>query len=160
MLKQIISGAQNGVDIASLKTAKSFGLKTGGTMPKNFKTLDGNKPEYKDLYGVKESYSDYYPVRTEQNVIDSDATLRLYTDANSSGEKCTLRFILMHDKDFFDVDLNAPVAPQEVADWIEENGYRTINCAGNSENTSPGIGAQTEKYLGEVFTCLGLTKNS
>jgi len=35
----VISGGQCGVDVAALRAAKSCGLRTGGMMPRGFRTL-------------------------------------------------------------------------------------------------------------------------
>jgi hypothetical protein len=92
-LRKIISGAQNGADIAGLEVAKRFGYETGGSIPFGYKTLDGPKPEYKNLYGIVVHSSSSYVPRTRQNVKDSDGTIRLAYNFQSRGEICTLRAI-------------------------------------------------------------------
>lgn len=45
ILKKIISGFQSGSDIGGIKAGKTFGLETGGWMPKGFLTENGLKIE-------------------------------------------------------------------------------------------------------------------
>lgn len=155
-LKLVISGAQNGVDIAGLEVAKKFGLETGGTMPFGYKTLDGCKPEYKDLYGVTFHKSSSYAPRTRQNVEDSDGTLRLATDFTTPGEKCTIKAVKACKKLNLDVDLNDPLPQYKVAQWIIENKIGILNIAGNSERSCPGIYDIAYEYLLKVFISLDL----
>ncbi len=58
---KIISGGQNGTDIAALEAAKMLGFLTSGCMPKGWKTLDGPKPEYQELYNMVEHTRADYP---------------------------------------------------------------------------------------------------
>ena len=61
--------------------------------------------EYAKQYGLTEHTTTNYVDRTEVNVRESDGTIRLATDFNSAGERCTLRFIELHKKPYFDVDM-------------------------------------------------------
>ena len=158
-LKKTISGMQSGVDLAAVALAKKYGLLVGGMMPKGYKTLDGNKPEYKDLYNAIESTSFNYPPRTYDNVKNSDGTLRFYTKKDSSGEICTLKAINQYKKPYFDVDFNNPCEKEDVVNWIVDNNIEVLNVAGNSEKTSPRIGVKVLYYLNDVFKLLGLTIN-
>ena len=67
-LWKIISGGQDGADIAGLRAAKSVGLKTGGFIPKGFKTKSGPKPEYSEQYGINQTSTEDYAFRTALNV--------------------------------------------------------------------------------------------
>lgn len=146
MLHKIISGCQNKTEVAGLQAALDCGYQTGGTMPKGCKTLDGPRPQYIIKYGMKESISANYSVRTEQNVIDSDATIRIACDFNSPGERCTLRHLKYHGKDYFDVHVSSGTTVKHKEQLFDE--FRTfckkkkviiLNVAGNSEDTCPGI---------------------
>lgn len=151
MLKKIISGGQNGIDCAALRAAKSVGLETGGWLPKGCRTLDGKADFLLKEFNMQEHSSSEYPPRTEANVRDSDATLRLATNFKSAGEKCTLQAIKWYNKPYLDIDMRNPLEVQQVCQWLVANNVKTLNIAGNSENTSPGIGLLAEKYLIEVF---------
>jgi hypothetical protein len=152
---KIRSGGQNGADLGSVKGAKSVGVSTGGMMPAGFRTLDGDKPEYEELYGMKPHNSWAYPPRTFENVRDSDGTIRFATNMDSAGEKCTMKGIVEYSKPHFDVhikDVNTFTLPESMhpkaaAKWIVEKQIRELNCAGNSEKTSPGIGKYVERYV-------------
>ncbi len=152
-IEKIISGGQTGADEAGIIAAKLIGFKTGGWMPSGFRTLEGDRPEYKDLYNMQEHESNYYPPRTYQNVRESDGTVRFATNFNSSGEKCTFEAIVQYDKPYFDIDLNKDLKEQQVKfkSWLKCNAIKTLNVAGNSERTSPGIKLKTIEFLKNVF---------
>ena len=52
MLEKIISGGQSGADQAGWRTAKAFGVSSGGWMPRGFLAEDGPHPEFADEYGA------------------------------------------------------------------------------------------------------------
>ena len=156
MLEKIISGGQTGADIAGLLVAKRFGLATGGTMPQGFITQAGPQPAYAEKFGMIEHKSPKYPARTFANVSDSDGTIRLAFDHNSSGEKLTLKAIQTLKKPYIDVDLAKTRPPQEVADWINKYSIKILNVAGNSERTYSGVTGEAIDYLSSVLEKLGL----
>lgn len=154
MVNKVISGFQRGADIAGVRTAKKFGIKTGGTMPKGFRTLDGPKPEYKELYGMEEHSSPDYPPRTKKNVQDSDGTIRFAFNFHTYGEKCTLKAIKKLNKPHFDVYLNVPKENKlsKCIKWLEDNNIKVLNVAGNATEET---GRMTEIYLTKLFLRLG-----
>lgn len=158
MLKKIISGAQSGADIAALKTAKEYGIPTGGWIPKGWTTLNGPKPEYAELYGIEEHASSGYKPRTWANVSDSSGTIRLAFNFSSAGEICTLNGIKKYDKPYIDVDLANPIPVQQVIDWLTQNNIEILNVAGNSEKSCPGTFSEVCEYLSAVFAGLGFKK--
>lgn len=162
ILKKIISGGQNGVDLAGLITAKKFSIATGGSLPLGWTTQDGPKPEYAELYGCVEHPSPLYPPRTFLNVKESSGTIRIATHMTSAGEKCTLKGIMQYGRPYFDVHVrdvaifNLPEEyhPKTAAQWIIDNNIEILNIAGNSEKTSPGIGIFAERYIEAVIKIL------
>jgi hypothetical protein len=68
MLDKIITGGQTGADQTGVRSAKAFGIPTGGFMPLGFRTEDGPRPEFAELYGAVVTATDNYCVRTEANV--------------------------------------------------------------------------------------------
>lgn len=161
-LVRVISGGQNGVDLAALIAAKSAGLETGGCMPKGFRTLDGPRPEYAERFGMFEDQSsDAYPPRTHRNVRETDATLRIAVDFESPGEKTTREAIVRYRRPSFDLlvepswiempPLGLGLYGMRIATWIFEKNVCVLNVAGNSERTAPGIGLFTEGFLRNTF---------
>jgi hypothetical protein len=159
ILAQLRSGGQTGVDIASLRAAKSMGVPTGGTMPRGFKTLAGKKPEWAAEFGLTEDASAEYPPRTRANVRIADVTVRIAANFMTRGEVCTLKAI----KDFgkpegldigvrrvaglglvVDSDDIFRVAERIVALSRSLGRPVILNVAGNSEQTCPEIEAFAE----------------
>jgi hypothetical protein len=150
---KVISGGQIGADIAGLKVAKSCGFETGGWMPKDFKTLDGNHPEYADLYGCVETHDGDYPVRTRLNVQAADVTLRFGHNFQTYGERATARSIREFMKPHLDIYIN-PISgeyhpqPLYVIDWLWVYKPTVINIAGNAHK---GIEDIVMYFLQTVF---------
>lgn len=154
MIVKVISGGQNGADQGGLRAAYSMGIPTGGVMPKGYRTLDGTSPGIAKKYGLKESYSFGYPARTEANVKNSDGTIRFASNFSSAGERCTVKYVRQYFKSCIDVNVVKPIKHEDVVDWIIENKIEVLNVAGNSEQTSPGIGNFVEEYLKVVIEML------
>ena len=142
-MKKIISGGQVGVDISALKAAKELGVATGGWMPQGFMTEEGPHPEYAELYGLKEHQSPKYPPRTEQNILESDGTLVIANDLQSSGTRLTIHLCAKLRKPCRIVAFEEPVIMSLLYRWIKENHIEVLNVAGNRESKAPGIGDYT-----------------
>jgi hypothetical protein len=157
MLRKVISGGQDGADIAGVKTAHKYKLETGGTMPKGFKTVSGDKPQYADLYGMIEHESDAYPPRTEENVKNSDATVRFAVNFDSPGEKCTLNAIKKHNKPYVDIDISRSKDTkffEILSSFIKEHNVQVLNVAGNTPRSRRDIEHLVENYLVITFELL------
>lgn len=144
---KIISGAQIGADIAGLRAAKRLGLETGGWIPQGWRTLDGPRPEYASEFGIREHAVKAYPARTYRNVQDSDGTARFAHNFSSAGERCTLKAITEFRRPYFDVPISHGIClaePDEFVRWIEREGIRTLNVAGNAD---PSIEQVVEEWL-------------
>lgn len=149
---KVISGGQNGVDQAALEAAKIFSLSTGGWMPKGWLTLDGPRPEFKDLYNMVEHDSPAYPPRTRYNVRDSDFTLRIADYPNSSGEVCTHKAITdLQRPSFLVTKIEDIQQVQIVLNVLKSAKVYTLNVAGNSEETAPGIQKRAYIFLCRLF---------
>lgn len=151
ILNKVISGGQTGADIAGLKAAKECNIITGGYLPKGCRTLDGPKPEYILEYNMIEHSSSNYALRTESNVKNSDGTIRFATNFKSAGEKCTLNAINWYSRPYLDIATIKLLEVSVVLEWLEKNKIQTLNIAGNSEQTSPGIELIVYNYLCKVF---------
>ena len=154
MIKKVVSGGQTGADQAGLRAARIAGLKTGGFAPKGFKTNSGEAPWLGDLYGLQESKTSSYSARTRKNVEAASATILFATVKDSPGTLCTKKWIgkrRYYHKCVF-IDPRKPPSPAKVAKEVSH--YNTLNIAGNSEETSPGIYNFVLNYLEQVFECL------
>lgn len=150
MLKKIISGGQTGADQSGLRAAKNFGIMTGGWLPKGCITMDGPCPDLLEEYNMQEHESGY-ALRTEANVRDSDGTIRFASNFKSPGERCTLKAIKWFKRPYIDVNIVNPRPWHEVILWISENRIETLNIAGNSEYSSPGIDIVVYEYLSNLL---------
>lgn len=156
MLKKVISGGQTGADITGLLVAKLFMLETGGTMPKGFKTLRGNRPLYAAYYGLVEDSNESYVPRTRKNVLDSDGTVRFAGNFESAGEICTLKAIKDYNKPYIDIDLTDPPEVDGFIEWLNSNNISILNVAGNAEQTYKSCAFRTEQFLIKAFFRMGL----
>lgn len=155
MVKKIISGGQTGADQAGLHAAKyELGLDTGGTMPGGWRTEAGDRPDFKATYGMVEDSSRSYLPRTEQNVLNSDATLIF--GKNSAGSVATRNFCETWGKPYWQQywDSGTPVTLEQIEqfkEWLEDNDVEVLNVAGNREEKNKGIFEACVKYLKEAL---------
>jgi hypothetical protein len=141
--ERIVSGGQTGVDRAALDAAIALGIAHGGWCPAGRLSEDGCIPS---RYELREMSSFEYPARTEQNVLDSDATLILCEARLKGGTKLTRLFCTRHDKPH----LVARIDRQEfdpVRHWLRQLRPRCLNVAGPRESTSPGIYHRSLEFL-------------
>ena len=145
MIKRVISGGQIGVDQSGLRAAKNNGIPTGGTAPKGYKTAMGKNPALlKDEFGLKESKSEKYPIRTAQNVINSDGTLIIANNPTSPGSKLTADLTRKYNKPLLVIDLQQPNRhPSEISikirNWLHTKNIQILNVAGNRDKNSGDI---------------------
>ena len=158
MITKIISGGQTGADQGGLQAAKLCGILTGGYCPKGGLTEKGNNSNLMSVYGLTETKSDKYPPRTFDNAKNSDGTIRIAKDFQSRGEILTLKAINQYGKPHIDVDINNPIAPQVVINWIVKNNIQILNVAGNKESSCVGIQEYTTNFLVEIINHLKNTK--
>lgn len=121
---KVISGGQTGADRIGLEIAKELGIATGGIAPKGYKTESGNDPSLKD-FGLTESNSDSYAMRTEKNVLLSNATV-LFGDMSSPGSKQTIKYLKKYKKPYIENPTQ-----EELAEFLAVNNVSTLNVAGN-----------------------------
>ncbi|MGA2796937.1 MAG: putative molybdenum carrier protein [Thermoguttaceae bacterium] len=154
LLKKIISGGQTGVDRGALDAAIALGMVHGGWCPQGRQAEDGRIP---DCYLLEETDSPDYPVRTERNVLESNATLILYRGQLSGGTLLTFRMAGDHERPCLAVDLDSPIPPGEIRKWFEAHGVEVLNVAGPRESQSPGIGELARDFM---LKLLAARKNS
>lgn len=141
---KIISGGQTGVDRAALDAAIELGITHGGWCPRGRLAEDGRIP---DRYALVESASPEYWVRTEQNVVDSDATLILCRGCPSGGTELTLRLAQRHDRPCLVLDLDQSPGPAELRRWLEDHDVKTLNIAGPRQSQCPSVATQAGDFL-------------
>lgn len=172
-LKKIVSGGQTGVDRAALDVAIFLEIEHGGWCPKGRRAEDGRIP---NNYHLSETESRDYAVRTERNVIDSDATLILYRDQTVGGTELTRRMALKHQRPHLCLDLaqwedtggvegtesssaaedGIPVGTadpllRQLNRWLDQFGVSVLNIAGPRESTCSGITKQAERFLSRAL---------
>ena len=156
MLEKIVSGAQTGADRGGLDAALAKGVPIGGWIPKGRKAEDGIVPE--KYVGLVEMTSSSYKKRTEQNVIDSDATLILTLNvegAVTGGTKKTAEFARMHGRPCVFVVVSPEVVNPTHLDmalrFLVENRVRVLNVAGPRESKQPGVQEAARKFMEAVI---------
>ena len=147
-LEKIVSGGQTGVDRGALEAAMAWGLAHGGWCPRGRLAEDGTIPS---RYQLDEVSSSDYRVRTEQNVVDSDATLILHHGRVQGGTLLTLELARKYARPRRVVDLSRPADAGAVARWIRQRDIRVLNVAGPRESNAPGISRQTQQFLLQVL---------
>lgn len=149
--ERVVSGAQTGVDRAALDAAREAGLPCGGWAPLGRLAEDGRIP---DRYPVRECESADYAVRTERNVLDSDATLILYEGKLDGGTAYTLELCRRHGKpaEALAIDRGGSAEAAAVAaDFLRRVRPRILNVAGPRESGRPGIHSRALALLRRVF---------
>jgi len=156
-LTQIVSGGQTGVDRAGLDAAIFHDIPHGGWCPEGRRAEDGRIP---DEYRLKETDSRNYTVRTQQNVIESDATLILFEKTLSRGTKLTTKYARQHGRPMYQIDIigfrdwseeQFDEEIQRVNQWIAAKNVNVLNVAGPRESSSPGIGGIARMFLLRLF---------
>lgn len=151
-LRKVISGMQTGADQAGLVVARNFGIETGGTAPKGYRTETGPLPAFARDHGVGEYPSEDYIQRTLKNVRDSDATV-LFGRTMSSGSLQTIKFCKSNGRPFIENP-----QPKELAKFIEDNRVEVLNVAGNRASHNPDVYSKTYQALKEAFIILASRK--
>ena len=139
MLKKIVSGGQTGADRAALDAAIEMGIEHGGWVPKGRKAEDGPVDE---KYHLKEMKTSSYKARTEQNILDSDATLIVSHGKLTGGSALTKKLAEKHSRPCLHIDLRATnpfSALKAVCYWIEHNNVEVLNVAGPRLSKDPQI---------------------
>ena len=147
MPDRIVSGGQTGVDRAGLEVAIALGIDHGGWCPAGRLSEDGSVPS---RYQLTEMPTRDYPPRTEQNVIDSDATLIVYETRLKGGTLLTRRICQRQNKPYLLVKMGRDDA-KSVRQWLAEQRPTILNIAGPRESSNLGIFDRSTAFLHEVF---------
>lgn len=163
---KVISGGQTGVDVAALRAAQVFGLRTGGFAPTGWKTTAGAKPQLETTFKLEVAHGGYSH-RTRLNVETAHATLILANTFDSPGTRLTLAAAQASGKPICKVQIPNP-GPQGIsmpladiegaayfikaeADKLPVNAEFILNVAGNSSATREGVFLPAFVILCEVF---------
>ncbi len=150
MLEQVISGGQTGADMAGLIAAQAAGLRTGGWMPKGWKTENGPRPDLAKQYGLQESVTSDYRERTRLNVICADATF-IIAEHMDQGSGLTNTICERHGKPRLLVPVMTELMTGVAMHWLLAQRVRVLNIAGNRESRSPGLQVEAAGWLEQVF---------
>jgi len=136
----IISGGQTGADRTALEVAHELGLKTGGVVPKGWRTESGPDPSLA-RFGCTQHSSADYPPRTRQNILDSDGTVWF--------GKTTSRGFLRTEKEAKSAHKPFLVNPdtKELMTWLRSRRINVLNVAGNTLSENPNIATQVRAFL-------------
>jgi hypothetical protein len=145
---KIISGGQTGVDRAALDFALEHGMACGGFCTKGRKAEDGILSCY---YPLNETTSTQYPVRTRQNIKESDGTMILHLDKMDAGTFLTQRLCKELHKPLWIQNINFPINKKEFIYWKAHNKIRILNFAGPRESFSPGIYITAKTFMENLF---------
>jgi Circularly permutated YpsA SLOG family/Domain of unknown function (DUF6794) len=151
MIKKIISGGQTGADQAALDAAIELGIPHGGWIPKRRLTERGHLSE---TYKLKEMPTASYPKRTEQNVLDSDATLIISHGKLTGGSALTKKLADKHHRPCLHIDLDATnpfAAVKAINYWLAKHPIEVLNVAGPRLSKDPRIYDEVKKILSSVL---------
>lgn len=145
-VRRIVSGGQTGVDRAGLDVAIAVGLAHGGWCPAGRLAEDGTIPS---RYQLTETRSTDYAYRTEQNVLDSDATLILFEVKLRGGTLLTRKLCDRWQRPYHLARLDGDDQDElrSVKCWLAEVNPETLNVAGPRESSSPGIRDRAWDFL-------------
>ena len=156
-LVKVISGGQTGVDQAALRAARDAGVEIGGWCPPGRMSEAGAIPPE---FSIQETEQDRSPdapdvprsQRTEWNVRDSDATLILRSGIPPGpGTTWTIECAKRYEKPLLICDVDDLKAKEKIARWLAANPIETLNVAGPSESSAPGIGEKAYALVKNVL---------
>ena len=118
IISKIVSGGQTGADRGGWEAALHCSIPIGGWIPKGRKAEDGRIPD--KYVNLEETKSADYLVRTEANIVDSDATLVFCYGGPTGGSKRTVELARKHRRPCLAVDLDKPrkEAVEAIEAWL------------------------------------------
>lgn len=156
MLVKIISGGQTGADQGALDAAIAAGLAHGGYLPKGRLTEDG---PLDGRYRLEEMATASYALRTEKNVICSDATLIFSHGRLKGGSLLTEKLARKHDKPLLHLDLllqDQGQAVSAIGSWLRAMEVQVLNVAGPRASGDKKIHGAVYRILSDCLQALPL----
>ncbi|MGC8744950.1 MAG: putative molybdenum carrier protein [Verrucomicrobiia bacterium] len=136
---KIISGGQTGADRAALDWAIKNNIPHGGWCPAGRKAEDGPIPP---CYNLLETESAEYPVRTEKNVLESDATAIFSTNENHDrGTLLTINLLKKHKKQYVLITNKYGLenAVKLLDAFLNKANPKVLNIAGPRQSIQPDV---------------------
>lgn len=155
-LNKIVSGGQTGVDRGALDAALAADFPCGGWCPEGRQAEDGT---IADRYPLRVLAGAGYRERTEQNVIDSDATIAVQFGTLRGGTALTVRLCAARRRPCLIVDATAESAQQaadRVVRFIAEHQVAVLNTAGPRASQEP----RGYDYARAMIACLLRARDS
>lgn len=152
VIERIVSGGQTGADQGGLDAAIKAGVPHDGWCPAGRRSEDGPIPS---KYQLQETAEWEYPRRTRLNIQESDGTLIFTVGKPTGGSKLTFSLCEELTKPHLHVDLEFPdpsMAVEQIVDFIDVYGLKTLNVAGSRESKVPGIQAAVAHIMWDVLT--------
>lgn len=149
---KIISGGQTGADRAAFDFALENGFEIGGFVPKGRIAEDGTIPyKYPNLV---ETETSNYAERTEQNIINSDATIILSHGDLIGGSLLTKELAQEHKKSFIFIDFDEfdlQTTSEMGKEFLKFTKCKILNIAGLRASEDAEIYQKTKKFLTLLF---------
>ncbi len=150
MIQKIVSGGQTGADRAALDFAIENGIPYGGWSPKGRIAEDGTIPE---RYILKECTRKGYPARTEQNVVDSDATVIISIKSGlSKASQLTANYADKHGKPWIHIHHGTEEPGQLLMEFLQQHDVKILNVAGPRASGEPEVTNFVRELLANVLS--------
>jgi hypothetical protein len=95
-----------------------------------------------------------YPMRTKQNIKDSDGTVIFYRNNLSGGSKLTSKYVNKYGKFKLLISVDKytiETAVRDIVNWIEKNKILVLNVAGSSASKDSKIYAYVFDVISKVI---------
>lgn len=149
-IDRIVSGGQTGADRAALDWAIEHGVAHEGWCPAGRRAEDG---PIDSRYRLFETAEEGYLVRTERNVLETDATVIMTLKADlTGGSLATKRFADRHGKPCLHLSKATSDDPaRDLVDFLERHDVRILNVAGPRKSGEPTVGDFVREVLSEAL---------
>ncbi len=147
-VKRIVSGGQTGADRAALDVAIELAIPHGGWCPLGRRAEDG---VIDSKYQLDETDTQDYAARTKRNVVDSDATLVVYSHTLEGGTMLTAKYAARIGKPSYRVPLVGRPSFLACSQWLIENKVEILNVAGPRASKDAVIYDRTWRFLMQLL---------